>query len=186
MKRVAMLCIVVWILGGCSETDVNMERGIALRQKILSAQGCSFDVDITADYGDKLYSFSMACSGNAQGEIDFSVTAPESIAGISGSLSSAGGLLTFDDAALQFDLMADLQLSPVSAPWVFLNTLRGGYIRFAGMEEEMLRLTLDDSYREDALQVDVWIDRDNIPVRGEILHEGRRILTVSVHGFQLL
>jgi len=186
MNRLAVLCLIFCVLSGCSSEDSNMQRGIALRHSLLSAQSCSFQADITADYGDKLYSFSMECQARGQGNVDFSVSAPESIAGISGSLSSSGGRITFDETALQFDLMADSLLSPVSAPWVLLNTLCSGYIRYAGMEGDLLRLTIDDSYREDALQVDIWIDASDVPIRGEILHEGRRILSVDVRNFQIL
>lgn len=175
--------LVLCFLTGCSGAAKEIEWGMALRSKLLKATSCTFDAEITADYGDKLYQFSMACQGDAQGNMTFTVTAPETIAGITGKIAQGEGRLTFDDAALQFDLMADGQVTPVSAPWILLKTLRSGCLTAAGVEGDLLRLTIDDSYEDDALRLDIWLDAENIPVRGEILYDGRRILSVSVTNF---
>ena len=184
MKKLSVLLIVLLFLGGCSGKQEELERAMTLRAKLLASE-CSFDAKITADYGDKLYVFAMACQGDSRGNLTFTVTEPESIAGITGIISQDGGRLTFDDTALAFPLMADDQLTPVSAPWIFLKTLRGGYLTSANTEEELLRLTIDDSYEEDALQLDIWLDGQNLPVQSDILYDGRRILTVQVSNFTL-
>jgi hypothetical protein len=54
------------------------------------------------------------------------------------------------------------------------------------MEDDLLRLTIDDSYREDALTVDIWLDAQDTPVRAEILYDGRRILTLTIKNFQMV
>lgn len=185
MKYAAVLICIAVVLSGCSSGNRELERGLQLRSDILDAGQCAFDAEITADYGDVLHTFSVTCLGNRQGDLDFTVTGPETIAGITGTASDTGGRLTFDDTALQFDLMAEDTISPVSAPWIFLKTLRGGYMTAAGMEGDLLRLTIDDSYEDDAFQLDIWVDDRNCPVRGEILHEGRRILTLSIDRFEI-
>ena len=184
MKKLSVLLIVLLFLGGCSGKQEELERAMTLRAKLLASE-CSFDAKITADYGDKLYVFAMTCQGDSRGNLTFTVTEPESIAGITGILSQDGGKLTFDDTALAFPLMADDQLTPVSAPWILLKTLRGGYLTSANMEGELLHLTIDDSYEEDALQLDIWLDGQNHPVQADILYDGRRILTVQVSNFTL-
>ena len=83
-------------------------------------------------------------------------------------------------------IMAEEQLSPASAPWIFWSTLRGGYLTAAGMEDELLRLTIDESYEEDALTVDIWLNEKDTPVRAEILYDGRRILTMTIENFQIV
>ena len=93
--------------------------------------------------------------------------------------------MTFDDTVLFFDSMADDQISPISAPWVFLKTLRSGYLTSAGTEEEFLRLTINDTYEDDALQLDVWLGEGDVPVRCEILYDERRILSLTVTNFQI-
>lgn len=186
MKRVFAVCALVVILCGCEEGQQELESALELRQKILAATECRFEAEITADYGDKLYAFSTDCSVNSQGDLSFRVTAPETIAGISGIIEEAGGKLTFDESALSFPLLAEGLLSPVSAPWIVMKTLRGGYIRSAGKEAGGMHLTIDDSYLEDALQLDIWLDGDNMPERADILHNGCRILLVHIRNFQIL
>lgn len=184
MKRLAVLLILAWLLCGCRQTE--LEQGMALRGKLLQAEECTFDAKVTADYGDKLYEFSMACKADKDGVVTFTVTEPETISGITGKVNKSGGAITFDDTVLEFGLMAEGRLSPVSAPWLLIKTLRSGYLKSAGREDGVTRLTLDDSFQEDALMVDVWMGEDGLPTRGEILSDGRRILTVEVENLQIM
>ncbi len=277
MKKVGLMLACLLLLTGCSETEI--QRGMELRGQLLRGTACTFDVAITADYGQALYQFRMACQADSQGNMDFTVTHPETISGITGHISHGQGAitadygqalyqfrmacqadsqgnmdftvthpetisgitghishgqgsltfsdtaldfplmaddqldsqgnmdftvthpetisgitghishgqgsLTFSDTALDFPLMADDQLSPVSAPWVLLKTLRSGSLTAACQEEEWLHLSLDDDYEEDALHLDVWLDGKNVPRRGEILYDGRRILSLDVENFQI-
>lgn len=185
MKKAAVLVLCLMCLTGCSSASKEIERGMALRAKLLKAESCTFDADITADYGDKIHEFSMSCRGDTKGSLAFTVTAPESISGITGVISGDGGKLTFDNTALHFGLLADDQLSPVSAPWIFLQTLRSGYLTSAGMDSQMLRLSIDDSYEDDALHLDIWLDEKDIPVRAEIVYDGKRILSLTVKNYAL-
>lgn len=185
MKKVLPLILAAVLLTGCSQTPKEVERALALRSKLLQASSCTFDAEITADYGEILHVFRMNCAADAQGGVAFRVTAPESIAGITGTLSKQGGALTFDDAALYFDLLADEQLSPVSAPWVLMKALRGGYLTSAGVENGQLRVSVNDSYEEDALNLDVWLDAGDIPQRADICYAGKRILSLKLENMQI-
>lgn len=185
MKKAVVVLLMLTLLSGCSGKSQELDRAMELRAQLL-AHSCSFDAEITADYGDKLYTFSVYCEGDTQGNLGFQIKSPETIAEITGTVSNDGGKLTFDGTALEFPLLADDQVTPVSAPWLLLKTLQGGYLTSAGMEEELLRLTINDSYEDDALQLDIWLDSEDLPVRAEILYDGRRILTLSVSNFQIL
>ena len=186
MKRLGVLLIIVCLISGCNGENRELQRGIDLRQKLLSASGCSFAAQIQADYKDHVYTFAVDCSTDENGNLQFSVKEPSTLEGITGTLRASGGELTFDDTALAFPFLADGTLSPVSAPWLFLNTLKCGRIRCAGKDGDTLRITLDDSYEEDALQVDVWLDDSDIPIRSAVFYQGRRILSVLIHNFHIL
>ena len=184
MKKGLALLAMVLCLCGCS-AESELDKAMEFRHNLLAAQGCSFTAHITADYGDELYEFTMDCTGDSQGNLKFSVTEPETISGITGTASEAGGALTFDDVALHFNLMAENTLSPVSAPWIFLKTLRSGYITSACFEENLLHLSVDDSFEDDALRLDIWLEEGDTPVRAEILYDGMRILTLTIGNFQI-
>lgn len=184
MKILAVIFMLL-LLSGCEGREAELDRAMTLRTKLLTAS-VSFDAEITADYGDQVHNFAVYCEGDSDGNLGFRVTAPETIADITGRIDAGEGKLTFRDTVLAFPLMAEDQLSPVSAPWIFYMTLRSGYLTAAGMEDDLLRLTIDDSYEDDALTVDIWLDPEDNPVRAEILHDGRRILTLNIQNFRIL
>lgn len=163
-----------------------MDRVLALRSRVLQSKGCSFDAVITADYGKEICTFTLSCTADEKGNVQFTVKEPAGIAGISGNISAKGGELTFDDKAVAFELLADGQLSPVSSPWVFVKTLRGGYIASGGKDGDYLLATIHDSYKDDALVLDIWFDDDDVPVRAEILWKDRRYLSMDVKNFRFL
>ena len=184
MKRFGAVILLVLFLSGCSGASEEMNRSLMLREK-LQKGSCAFTAKVTADYGDKLHTFTLNCAGDAQGDLAFTVEAPESIAGITGRITGTGGALTFEDTALYFELLADGQLSPVSAPWVLMKALRGGYLTSAGMENDQLRVSVNDSYEEDALNLDVWLDSADIPQRADICYAGKRILSLKLENVQI-
>lgn len=186
MKKAAVsLILAVLCLTGCGEKNKELERGLALRARALQGESCSFSAQITADYGDNLYEFTLDCQTDGQGEMAFQVTAPETISGITGTLSAGGGALTFDDTALAFPMLVEGLASPISGPWLFWKALTAGCITSAGLEGENLRLSVDDSYEANALQLDIWCDDTDTPKRSEICQGGRRILTILLKDFTI-
>lgn len=159
---------------------------MTFRAKMLAGLGCSFDAVITADYQDVLYTFEVCCRGDEQGNLTFTVVEPETISGITGSINSEGGELTFDNQALAFERLADGQLTPISAPWLLVRTLRGGYVSSCTTEDQRLRVAINDSYEEDALRLDIWFGAGDVPEYAEILWEDRRIVSLEVKNFEIL
>ena len=176
----------ILLLSGCSGADTGMQQAMEFRSSLLSSEGCRFQTEVTADYGEELYTFSLECQSDRDGNLSFRVTQPEAVADIKGTVSETGGTLSFEDTALSFPLMADEQITPVTAPWILVRTLRSGSITSVCQEEQLLHLSIDDSYEEDALQLDIWLDGENRPVRGEILYDQKRILSMSIVDFVLL
>ena len=185
MKRVFVLLLFVLMLSGCGGSE-PLDQPLALRKDILSSNGCSFTAKITADYIDVTYTFTVDCVTDQDGKVNFTVIQPESIAGISGSVSPEGGELTFDEHALAFPVLADGELSPVIGPYVFMKALRGGYINGCGKDNDLTRVSVEDSYENDALHLDLWLDKNNLPIQADIHWQGRRVLLLQVTDFKIL
>ena len=185
MKRIAAIFLVCSLLAGCAGKRDELDRAMKLRASLLGCLGCSFDVTVTADYGDEGFEFAMGCEADGRGNLSFTVQKPETIAGITGTISSGEGKLTFDDTAVQFPLLADDQVTPISGPWILMKTLLGGYLTAANEEADLLHLTINDSYEDDALQMEIWLNGEDVPVCGEIFYDGRRIVTMSVENFRI-
>ena len=186
MKRLVCILLLLGLLCGCGRGNDLYDRVISLRTDILRAKSCRFLTQVTADFTDKTYTFTMECFADADGNVQFTVLEPAYIAGISGTITDDGGKLTFDDTALAFELQSDQLFSPVSAPWVLIRSLREGYINDYGMEGEKLRLTVDDSYDEDALTLHIWLGEGDRPIHADIYENNRRILTIEIEAFEIL
>lgn len=186
VKRFLLLLLVpVCLLAGCAENDV-LNRMMSLRENLLAGNGCSFDVQVTADYEDQLFTFSMQCTADPEGTVNFTITAPETLAGIGGQISAKEGHLEFEDKVLVFDLLTNGIATPVSAPWLLVRTLLGGYISAGGADGELYLFQIDDSYEEDPLRLDIWIDENNIPVAADIIWDGRRVVALTIENFRLV
>ena len=186
MKRLVSLVVVVFMLCGCQADNSELSAVMDFRNRLQQSKGCNFTAKISADYGSVVYQFTLDCEADQSGNLTFHVIAPDSISGISGQIDGLGGKMTFDDKMLAFDTMADGQVTPVSAPWVMVKTLLGGYITAAGRDKEDIRAVMNDSYREQALEVDVWFDSSVLPKHCEILWQGRRVLSLDVEKFVIL
>lgn len=163
----------------------DMEQALAFRSRLLGASAVTFDARITADYGDHVEQFTLGCRTDEAGALAFTVLHPAGISGITGTVAGQQGSLTFDDTVLAFPLLAQDRLSPVSGPWVVMQALRSGYITSAGREGELLRLTVNDSYAEDPLTLELWLSGDTVTA-AEIGWRGMRQLTLCIENFTIL
>lgn len=184
--KIAVIVCILFLFSGCSAENSGMEQAHALRSKLSSSAGCCFRANITADYGTEIYEFSLDCRTNREGNLSFSVIKPEGISGISGQVSAQGAKLTFDDKVLAFEPIADGQIAPVTAPWILIMTLNGGYLNGCAKDRNGYILTIDDSYRDDALRLNIRIGQDLLPQWAEIFWQNRRILTLTVENFTFL
>lgn len=186
MKRLTAIFVVLALLSGCNNENSKIDKVMSLRESVLSSDSCSFSVQIIADYPEESYDFSMDCTSDDEGNIDFCVTAPNTITGITGTLSQEGGKLTFDDKYLVFAPLADGLITPVSAPWIFLNTLRSGYISGCSEDENGLMVVFNDCYQEGPLDLILTLDNNEMPISAEIVWQGRRIVTIIVINFTIV
>ena len=179
MKRFLPLLLVFCL--GCSARDPAMEEALALRSRCLSGN-VSFEAEIRADYITNIESFTLDCTFDENGEMTFRVSEPDDIEGIRGTVAGTEGTVVFDEVVLGYPLLAEGRLSPLAAPWVLVKALREGCIVAAGREGENLHLTIDDSYADNALTLDIWLEEGKVE-EAEIAWEGRRCVTMTVEDF---
>ena len=164
----------------CRENALDL--AISFRESLIAANGCTFKATVTADYQNVCYTFSMNCKMDKSGTVTFEVVEPDSIQGITGCISSVEGKLIFDDQVLLFPTLLEGQVTPVCAPWLFINALRSGYIKGCSKEIDGCSLQVNDSYAENAMLLDVRI-ADGVPAFCEIIWNNRRVMTLDVEDF---
>ena len=180
LKRCLPLLLV--LLMGCAGSDPAMEAALDLRTRCLSAEQVTFTAEIRADYITSIEEFTLECAAGADGSVAFRVLEPEEISEIRGTVLGSQGTVEFDDTVLAFPLMAQGRLSPLSGPRVVLRAIRSGCILAAGQEGEMVHLTIDDSYEDNALTVDLWLEDGRVE-EAEVAWEGRRCLSMTFDDF---
>ncbi len=186
MKRILAIFLMLFILCGCNNVSDGSQLGTEVRQRLLEGDGCRFTSVVYADFGDLEYSFTLDCTVEKDGMLSFTVLQPESIAQITGYINNQTGNLTFDETVLSFPHLAEGEISPVCAPWLFYKALSGGYIRAVGQDEKGCRLTIDDSFRGENLVLEVWLDDSGAPTSAEIVWQGRRLLSLQITEFVYL
>ena len=102
------------------------------------------------------------------------LTAPETLSGMTARVDSSGAKLVFDGAEIGFSTLA--------APWVLADCWANGYIAWSGMEGDLLRVTYRTGYGTDELQADVWFD-GGVPARAELSYEGALLLSAELTNF---
>ena len=185
MKCIVLLIVLMVTMGSCSREDELEARAMRVRE-LVCTKSVTFTARVRSTVEGTGESFTLDCEADCGGDVRFSVVQPECISGIQGSLSGTGGKLLFDTHAVAFSMLANGRASPISAPWLLMKTLRAGYIHAWGVEKDLLRLTIMDSYHEDALQMDIWFTDENVPVQSEVIWRNTRILTMEIDQFRFL
>ena len=179
LKRLLPLLLIFF--AGCAGPDPAMEAALDLRTRCLGGP-VSFEAEVRAEYITTIECFSLDCAFDTAGEMAFTVTEPEDISGIRGTVRGEEGTAEFDETVLAFPLMAEGRLSPLSAPWVLMKAIRSGGIIAAGTVVEAVHVIIDDSYADNALSVDLWLEEGRV-TEAEIAWEGRRCVTMTVEDF---
>lgn len=178
-----LLCVLFVSCGKGEEGGVS--QAIEFRAQLVRAGGCKFQAEVTADFGETLYNFTMDCEAGADGTMYLTVTAPETISGITATVTDSGGKITYDGMAVDFGLLASGNVIPASAPAIVLSCWAKEYIASAGMEDALNRVSYVKDFDEKQLNVDTWYD-NGIPICAEICYNDQRILKLTISDFQYL
>jgi outer membrane lipoprotein-sorting protein len=161
------------------------ERALEARTRMISMERCSFTAEISADYGNRTYDFTVTASYQKDGESILSVTKPDSLSGISVTYSS----LSFDGARIETGSLSSQGLSPLSAFPALLAAARTGDIAETGFETlggiEAICFTCRESADGETLEQKLWFDpATGAPLRGEILVNGDLAIACVFTQFQ--
>lgn len=186
-KKFAPLALLLAFLTGCAgtETAKPSQEALHFRTALMEAGGCRFTAAVTADYGARVYDFTLDCDYAVDGEAHLTVVQPENIAGITAAVSGNGAQVQFDGAELDFGALANGYVAPMALPWLLGSCWVGEYISCAGPDGDYERVSYLKGYDGAELTLDTWLDPSGVPVRSEVTWNGTRCLTVTITNFQL-
>lgn len=177
MKKIKILSLFISFilsLSACSvpvSPEQNMQK---IRKFLYSYKSINLTADITADYGDKIFTYSVKYSGSDEDGV-IEITAPDSIAGLHINVSSEDGIkLEYDGAVLDTGKLYEDGLSPVDAIPVLLSQWEQGYISECSSERhDGINCTAATIIVSDSVFIRTWFDCDSyLPLYAEISNNG--------------
>lgn len=164
-------------LPGCGGGPGPEELAAQIEDSFAQAAQVDFAAHIRADYGDRVYDFTVSCSSGADGGV-LTVAEPEIIAGVTVRFSPEGAVLTYDGAEVFTGEILPEGLSPVDAVPMLLGLWRGGLVTEAVFErwdgEECLAALFHVSERVESR---TWFSKDTwLPLRSEVYLDGYTVI----------
>jgi hypothetical protein len=194
MRRwLAFIPMMVLLLSSCGPGDGEKSESLALqvRARAMEASACRMTADVTADYGDRVYGYTLSYQWNREGDSRITVEAPETIQGITAVIHEGEVRLTYEEAGLETGALDQNGLAPLDALPALLRMCREGYISQADLEPwgeiPAARITYGeaDTSAVDAVQYRIWFSLETEqPVYGEILSGGRVVLQCTFHSVE--
>lgn len=188
-KRLICVLMTTLLLAGCGKAGGNEgeELALTIRGEYLAMEACSARAAVTADYGQRVYRYEMAVSVTEE-ETVLTLTAPETVAGLSARLDGEESLLEFDGLSVETGPMDEDGLTPVAAVPALLEAARTGYITACALEEEGTLLRVDCGDPEGTpgagAETALWFDASTHALtRGEISVDGFRVILCEFSQF---
>ena len=167
--RKYLICVLMTtlLLASCGQGRGNEgeELALTIRGEYLAMDGCAARAAVTADYGQRVYRYEMAVAVSG-GETLLTLSAPETVAGLTARMSGEENLLEFDGISVETGPLDEDGLTPVSAVPALLEAARSGYITGTGAETAL------------------WFDAaTHALTRGEISTDGFRVILCEFSEF---
>ena len=178
--KMAVLLAALLSLAACSNSasgESPEDFALRIREELTNAERLVVGADITADYGDRVYIFSVKYTGSAEvGEIK--VLSPEEVAGIVAEVTLESCVLVYDGVRLDTGALTDGGLSPAGALPALICEWQNGRVLSIDREKLDGADTLAISTEIGGLvSQKTWFDViTHLPVRAEISDGGRMVV----------
>ena len=177
--------------GGMEEQNQAEELALTIRGEYLALESLSASMDVTADYGARVYDFALTAAVSGE-ETVLTLTEPEWAAGLTARITGEEGALEYDGLILETGSLDGEDLSPMSALPQLLEAARSGYMAECSLEEGEQRTLLQVRYADadqapgEGRETTLWFDPDtHALVEGEISVDGLRVIRCAISEFTI-
>lgn len=147
MRRiVSCVLMMTLLLTGCGKNGAESPENLAarIRGEYLGLAGWKGNMDVTVEYEDRFFDFSLAVSWEREGETVLTITAPELVAGISARIVDGEGYLTYDGASLSTGPITGEGLTPMEAVPILMEQVTTGYMARCTLADGVLTVLCRD------------------------------------------
>ncbi len=118
----ALMIPLVLLLSACggkgSEAEELLQK---IRGSYLEMTACSGHMDLTADYGQRVYTFGVDFTWEREGESVLTLTAPENVAGTTARIARGETVLEYDGVSVETGPLDSAGLTPMDVLPALLN-----------------------------------------------------------------
>ena len=197
MRR-RLMCVpmtaLLLLLAACGGKSGNEAEELLLttRGRYVEMTACAGHMDLTADYGIRVYSYGVDFTWEKDGETVLTLTAPENVAGTSAHIAGGETALEYDGVMLETGPLDSAGLSPIDALPALLGYAREGFVGECVLEdcngEIRLHVTCRDPQKEPGTGVEaqLWFQSETFALlRGEVSEGGITILQCEFTSFTM-
>lgn len=185
------LALALTACGGESGNEAE-EAMLKTRGRYLAMTACSGHMDLTADYGQRVYTFGVDFTWAKEGETVLTLTAPENVAGATARIAAGETALEYNGVMLETGTLDSAGLSPIDALPALLTYAREGFLSECVLEDwdgvQRLHVICRDPEKEpgQGVEAQLWFDPDaSALLRGEISEDGFTVIQCDVSGFSM-
>ena len=193
MKRIipALLALLLLCpLTACGGEEDPEQQALAMRTRYLSMTTCGGTASVTADYGQRVYEYTLEISWQREEGLTVLVKEPELLSGVIARVSTEGSQLEYDGAILETGPLDGEGLTPISAVPTLLADLQERYLAECAVTEldgvPALLLTCRDpeGTAGSGSETMIWLDQTtgNL-LQGELYQDGYRVILCKFDSF---
>ena len=173
-------------MSGCEKEGDVMQNALDFRASVLNAAVCTYEGNITANYGDRMYTCTAQCQYSpSELTAVMTLTAPESISGIVATTTSDSGVVEFEDVAVEFGELGNGNVAPMELSQLVGDAWTKGWIESVSQEGEDWLYTYRLGYDEEELVIYTRLTPQKIPYAVEIYENDTCILEVDIGDFSI-
>ena len=200
-KLLAVLLIPLLLLAGCqgqagARPDggelTAEEEARQVRTEFLAASSCTGTAEVTADYGQRVYEFTLDFSWQREGDTVLTLTAPEEVAGLTARIAQGQTRLEFDGLSLDTGELTGEGLTPMELVPALMEWVQTGFMAQCVYENLNEVPTLRVQFRDPDMQAGTgtectaWFTRtDHALLRAELFWNGELALSGDFSNFTL-
>lgn len=190
-KLCALMMTLVLPLTACGGAGDEAEESLQkVRGMYLEMTACTGHVEITADYGQRVYSYGIDFSWEREGETRLVLTSPHNVAGTTAHIAAGETALEYDGVMMETGALDSAGLTPMDALPALLAYAQEGYMAECVMENwenvPWLHVTCRDPAQDpgQGVEAQLWfLPKEGTMTRGEISENGRTVILCDFTDF---
>jgi len=188
------LMMLLCLLTACGQGESQGEElALQIRTELIAMASCSGEMEVVADYGDRVYDFVLDFSYEKDGNTVLTVVNPDMLQGITMTIEQGETMLTYDGASLETGQLSADGLSPISAFPTILSQMMEGYIAETAIETlsnetETVHVCIRDPEQTQGTgsETNIWFDTStHLPVQAELSTDGYTVIRCDFLSFTM-